>query len=49
LLRRWARRKSAFAHPTHLLGIFVLRERVTVRKAIGLASALAALAALAVS
>ena len=32
-----------------LLGIFVLRERVTVRKAIGLASALAALAVLATS
>jgi drug/metabolite transporter (DMT)-like permease len=32
-----------------LLGIFVLREPVTVRKAIGLASALAALAVLAVS
>jgi uncharacterized membrane protein len=30
-----------------LLGIFILRERVTVRKAIGLVSALAALAALA--
>jgi drug/metabolite transporter (DMT)-like permease len=32
-----------------LLGIFVLRERVTIRKAIGLASALAALAVLATS
>lgn len=32
-----------------LLGIFVLREPVTLRKAIGLASALAALAVLATS
>jgi uncharacterized membrane protein len=32
-----------------LLGIFILRERVTVHKVIGLATALAALAALAAS
>jgi uncharacterized membrane protein len=32
-----------------LLGIFVLRERVTIRKAVGLVSALAALAVLAKS
>jgi multidrug transporter EmrE-like cation transporter len=32
-----------------LLGILILRERVTVRKAIGLAAALAALAVLAAS
>jgi multidrug transporter EmrE-like cation transporter len=32
-----------------LLGIFVLRERATIRKAVGLVSALAALAVLAKS
>ena len=33
--------------PFALLGIFVLRERITARKTVGLASALAALAVLA--